>query len=111
MSPAPAGFVPCEFGGRVATCYHTPRCGWQVPGDWLSPFGRWAGSAAGPCGHSRGAINWDTGAWHCDDCGADVDDDGLAEAVADELRGLASVGATVDPQAVAARVRNDLHGR
>ena len=64
MSAAPAGFVPCEFGGRVATCYHTPRCGWQVPGDWLSPFGRWAGSAAGPCGHSRGAINWDTGAWH-----------------------------------------------
>jgi hypothetical protein len=118
-----------------------------VPGDWLSPFGRWSEPvvltretefsgtcacgracryrplpggyvprqpvmnvtcsrcgaavtlAAEPCGHRRGAIDWDTGAWHCYACGADVHDDDLAEAVADELRGLESVGAT-DPQAV-----------
>ena len=27
------------------------------------------------CGHRRGAIDLDTGAWHCHDCGGDVFDD------------------------------------
>jgi len=34
-------FVPCRFGTRISTCYHVPRCGYLVPGDWSSLFGRW----------------------------------------------------------------------
>jgi hypothetical protein len=32
-----ARFEPCQFGDRVATCYHTPRCS-RTPGG---AFGRW----------------------------------------------------------------------
>lgn len=34
-------FEPCQFGTRVSTCYHTPRCGYMRPGDHASPFGRY----------------------------------------------------------------------
>jgi hypothetical protein len=64
---------PCQFGDRVATCYHDPRCGPMMaapvdrPGD--APFGRartgWTrvrgGTQAG-----REAAAWRTAGWTTD---------------------------------------------
>jgi hypothetical protein len=34
-------FVLCTNGTRISQCYHVPRCGYLIPGDFTSPFGHW----------------------------------------------------------------------
>jgi hypothetical protein len=58
----------CEFGARVSTCYHTPRCGRQLPDQIVGerPFGRvvtgWT-RVRGEARAHREAAAWQSQEW------------------------------------------------